>query len=407
MAARSRLTFSISEARRIALAAQGFGQERPIHLVTQRHLGNVVNRIGQIQIDSVNILTRAHYMPLFSRLGPYPTPLLDEASYSTRKRRLFEYWGHEACLIPVEHFPLFRWRMERAQNLAAGRRSVNRIAHTRPEFVNRVLECVKSYGPAGASEIERMAETSKKNRSAGWWEWSDCKRALEWLFWCGQITTSTRRNFERLYDVTERVIPKAILSAPKPTPEEAQRQLLRIASRALGIATESDLRDYFRLDLLESRERISELVEMQMLLPVTVAGKPAYLHPGAKVPRRVAACALVSPFDPVVWERKRLERFFEFKYRIEIYVPAQKRAHGYYVLPFLLGDRFVARVDLKADRKTGALRVLAVHGEPGIEETEVANALAGELSLMKRWLGLERVQIGAVGNLGKALEARS
>jgi uncharacterized protein YcaQ len=203
------------------------------------------------------------------------------------------------------------------------------------------------------------------------------------------------------------VIPKAILSAPKLAPEEAQRQLLRIASRALGIATESDLRDYFRLDLLETRERISELVEMQMLLHVTVTGKPAYLHPDAKVPRRVAACALVSPFDPVVWERKRLERFFEFRYRIEIYVPAQKRAHGYYVLPFLLGDRFVARVDLKADRKTGALRVLAVHGEPGIEETEVANALAGELSLMTRWLGLERVQIGAIGNLGKALEARS
>jgi uncharacterized protein YcaQ len=403
---RVRNTFSLAEARRITLAAQGLGESRPSRIITQRHLAKVWNRLGQLQIDSVNVLMRAHYLPLFSRLGAYPTPLLDEASYVPKKRQLFEYWGHEASLIPINHFPLFHWRMVRAQNLDGTWRGLTIIARTRPKFVERVYECVKSQGPAGASEIERMAETFRKNRITGWWEWSDCKRALEWLFWCGRITTATRRNFERLYDVAERVIPSSIYNARKPTEEEAHRQLILIASRALGIATESDLRDYFRLDQADCRARIAELVEAQRLLPATVAGKAAYLNPESKIPRKSGACALISPFDPLVWERKRLERYFGFRYRIEIYLPVHKRSHGYYVLPFLLGDQFVARVDLKADRKSSALRVIAVHGEPGIDEVEVTCALLDELSLMARWLGLERIEVGTIGNLANRLRER-
>jgi uncharacterized protein len=403
MGSRSHLKFSLAEARRIALSAQGFGQERPLHLITPRHLRKVWDRLGQLQIDSVNILARAHYVPLFTRLGPYPTPLLDEASYLPGKRRLFEYWGHEASLIPIQHFPLFNWRMLSAQNLVGGWAGVTSIARSRPKLVERVLECVTSHGPAGASEIEKMAETSKKNRPVGWWEWSDCKRALEWLFWCGKITTASRRHFERIYDLTERVIPSSIYKAPKPATEEAQRQLILIASRALGIGTESDLLDYFRLNPANCRARIAELTEDQRLMPATVAGKVAFFHPEARIPRKVEACALVSPFDPLVWKRERLERYFEFRYRIEIYTPAHKRSHGYYVLPFLLGDRFVARLDLKADRKSSALHVIAAHGELDINEMQVASALSGELGLMARWLGLERIEVGTLGNLANLL----
>jgi hypothetical protein len=352
-----------------------------------------------LQIDSVNVLMRAHYFPLFSRLGPYPVKLLDEASYSRNHRRFFEYWGHEACLLPLEAFPLLRWRMERAGNLVGIWRGLASLAESRPDFIEGVIEIVKRHGPAGASEVERYLAEERPRGSRGWWGWTDTKAALEFLFWCGRITTATRRNFERIYDLTERVIPHEILTAQAPSFEDAQRQLIRIAARALGLSTESDLRDYFRLGTEEARARIAELVETGELLPVIVQDWKAYLHRDAKIPRRVHAQALISPFDPLIWERKRAERLFGFRYRIEIYTPVQKREHGYYVLPFLLGDRLVARVDLKADRKLGQLHVLSAHEEPGVDRSMVAEALSGELALLAKWLGLDGIYVAERGNL--------
>jgi uncharacterized protein YcaQ len=402
---RKRVKFSLNEARRIVLAAQGFTERRSVHPVTQGRLLKVIRGIGQLQIDSVNVLTRAHYVPLFSRLGPYPTKLLDQTSYSVKKRRLFEYWGHEACLIPIEHHPLFRWRMERAQNLEGIWGGVAAIARTRSDFVERVYECVKAHGPSGSSEVERIAEESKRARIEGWWGWSDCKRALEFLFWSGRITTAKRFNFERLYDLTERVIPHEILSLPTPSAPEAQRQLIRIAIGALGMGAESELRDYFRLSPADARHRIEELLDSGELIAATVAGKNVYLNPEAKIPRKIGARALISPFDPLVWDRKRLERVFEFRYRIGIYTPVDKREHGYYVLPFLLDDRLVARVDLKADRKQGVLQVLSAHGESRIDPKQVAEALVSELFLLGQWLGLDKLRITHSGDLASLLGA--
>jgi uncharacterized protein YcaQ len=393
---------SIAEARRTVLKAQGFGN-RSSNRVTQRHLMAVLKRIGMLQIDSVNVLMRAHYFPLFSRLGPYPVKLLDEACYKRTRRRFFEYWGHEACLLPLEAFPLLRWRMERARNFLGTWKSLARFAKTRPDFIERVLEVVKEYGPAGAGEIEQHLAEERLRGSGGWWGWSDTKAALEFLFWCGRITTASRYNFQRLYDLTERVIPREILNAQVVSLEDAHRELIRIASRALGLATELDLRDYFRLQPDASRAGIGELVESGELVPVTVEGSKAYLHRDAKVPRRVVGQALISPFDPLIWERKRPERLFQFRYRIEIYTPAHKREHGYYVLPFLLGDRLVARVDLKADRKLGKLHVLSALEEPAVDRAQVAEALAGELALLAEWLGLGQIYVAPRGSLAVTL----
>jgi uncharacterized protein YcaQ len=398
----SRPTLSIEEARRAVLWGQGFGN-RSSNRVTQRHLVTVLKRVGMLQIDSVNVLMRAHYFPLYSRLGPYPVKLLDEASYSPRRRRFFEYWGHEACLLPLETFPLLRWRMERASNFAGTWRRLSSFAKSRPDFIETVIEVVKQHGPAGAGEIERHLADERPRGSRGWWSWTDSKTALEFLFWCGRITTATRRNFERVYDLTERVIPHDILTVQTPSLEDAQRQLIRIAGRALGLATESDLRDYFRLRVDEARTRIAELVETGDLVPVIVEDWKAYLHRDAKIPRRIDAQALISPFDPLIWERKRPERLFRFRYRIEIYTPAHKREHGYYVLPFLLGDQLVARVDLKADRKLGRLHVLAAHEEPGVDRAQVAEALAGELALLAEWLGLDQIRVAERGALAASV----
>jgi uncharacterized protein len=356
-----------------------------------------------LQIDSVNVLMRAHYFPLFSRLGAYPVQMLDEASYAPKRRRLFEYWGHEACLLPLEVFPLLRWRMERARGFVGTWSGLARFAKSNQDFVERVNGIVNEYGPASAGEIERHLVKERSRGVRGWWGWTDSKAALEFLFWCGRITTATRRNFTRVYDLVERVIPHEILTARKPSLEEAQRQLIAIAGRALGVATELDLRDYFRLQTEEARSRIGELVETGELLPVIVGNWKAYLHRDAKIPRRIDARALISPFDPLVWERSRPERLFQFRYRIEIYTPAHKREHGYYVLPFLLGDELVARVDLKAERKLGRLHVLSALEEPGADRLEIAEALADELSLLARWVGLEQIAVADRGSLAAPL----
>jgi uncharacterized protein YcaQ len=400
----ARSVLSLAEARRTVLRAQGFGG-RSTGQVTRRHVLAVANGIGMLQIDSVNILMRAHYLPMFSRLGPYPAKLLDEASYSPKSRHFFEYWGHEACLLPLTIFPLLRWRMERAANFIGTWTGIARLAKSNPDLIERVYQVVSEHGPASAGEIGRHLMEVRPRAARGWWGWTDSKAALEFLFWCGRITTATRRNFARLYDLVERVIPPEILNAQTPSPADAQRGLISIAGRALGVATETDLRDYFRLRPEEARARIAELVETGELVPVTVENWKAYLHREAKIPRRIEAQALISPFDPLIWERKRPERLFRFRYRIGIYTPAHKREDGYYVLPFLLGDKLVARVDLKAERKQARLQVLSAIEEPGADFLQVAEALANELYLLAQWLGLEEIAVTDRGSLAGPLKS--
>ncbi len=371
-------------ARRIALGAQGFGVARP-RLVDQGHLRRVVERLGLHQIDSVNVLARAHYLPAFSRLGAYDPGLLDRAAWAGRReRRLFEYWAHEASLLPLATHPLLRWRMARADRGEAGYAGMRVFARERRVEAMAVLARIREEGPLAASDFE-VSRT-------GWWEWSLSKRMLEWLFYAGHITTATRRrSFERVYDLTERVIPPAILALPTPPEALAHRLLIEQSARALGIATAGELRDYFRLGPEDAKAAIAELVEEGVLVPALVPGwPPAYLHRDARRPRRIEARALLAPFDPLIWERARTERLFGFRYRIEIYVKLEKRQHGYYVLPFLFGDRLVARVDLKADRQASRLLVHAVHLEPGAP-AEALDALNLELEALASWLGLSAV----------------
>ncbi|UVC18706.1 winged helix-turn-helix domain-containing protein [Mesorhizobium onobrychidis] len=388
---------SLAMARRTALAAQGFADPRPSSTPDRRHLARVLGRTGLLQIDSVSAVVRAHYMPLYSRLGPYPLALLDNAAV-TRKRTVFEYWAHEASFLPVETYPLMRWRMERAERGEEMYNGLAKWGRERTTYIEDIYREVVSRGPIAASALEGQ------KGSGGWWGWSDAKHAFEWLFWAGRITTASRRGFERLYDLPERVLPPAILGLPVPSPENAHRELLRISARAHGVATAGDLRDYFRLSPADIKGRIEELVEAGDLLPVGVEGwdKPAYLHKDARFPRKIEARALLAPFDPVVFERARTERLFDFRYRIEIYTPAEKRQYGYYVLPFLLGEGIVARVDLKADRPAGVLRVHAAYAEPGAPP-QTAAELFEELKLMQDWLGLERIEVTPAGDLGSAL----
>lgn len=388
---RPRESLSLPEARRLALAAQGFDHPRPERGVVKADVVRTVRALGLLQIDSVNVLVRSHYLPLFSRLGAYAMPLLDEAAYGGRRRQVFEYWGHEASLLPVACQPLLRWRMQRAKNGDGTWGSVARFGRERAAFCAEVLAEIRDRGPLGVSELG-----SGGRGKGSWWGWSEGKIALEWLFWTGQVTTHSRRRFERVYDLTERVLPQAVVDAPTPAVEDAQRELLRIASMALGVATERDLRDYFRLGPADAKARVAELVESRDLVPVQVEGwkGPAYMAAGARVPARIETRALVSPFDSLVWFRDRLLRLFDFHYRIEIYTPAHKRVHGYYVLPFLLDEQLVARVDLKADRDTGKLRVIATHYEPRVDRRVVDAALRDELDLLARWLGLRAVARG-------------
>ena len=391
-------TLTAGEARRIALAAQGFGGPRDGE-VTRRQLTRLVERLGVVQIDSVNVVSRTHYLPAFSRLGAYPRALLEEIAWG-KKRPLFEYWAHEASLLPLATQPLLRWRMEDARAGVGTWKGIAKFLRERRDFVDRALDTIATRGPMSASELELGAKGA-----GGWWGWSESKRAVESLFWAGELTTATRRGtFERVYGLPEKVLPRAIVEAPTPPREDAQRDLIRIAARAMGVATERDLRDYFRMGVAETRARVGELVEAGDLAPVAVRGwrEPAYLDPAARRPRRIDATALLSPFDNLIWFRERTERMFGVRYRIEIYVPAEKRQHGYYVLPFLEGDALTARVDLKADRKAGVLIVQSAHAEPWASGA-TAVKLAGELKLMAGWLGLETVRAEPKGDLAGAL----
>lgn len=384
-------TLSSAEARRLAIAAQGFGGKGPL-------LASI-KQIGLLQLDSVNVLVRSHYLPLFSRTGPYDMAALDRLSQKG-PRKLFEYWGHEASLIPMDYHPLFRWRMEDARAGSGAWQGSARLARERPDFIKAVMSEIAERGPLGAGEL------SQGGKSTGnWWGWSDGKRALEWLFWTGQLTSAGRRGFERLYCLPERVIPDPVRNAPTPSPEDAQRELLRIAARAHGVGTEFDLRDYFRLPVAATKARLAELLETGELAEVTVEGwnHKAYVPAGAKIPREVQANALLSPFDSLIWMRPRTERLFGFHYRLAFYTPKAKRAHGYYVMPFLLGDRLVARVDVKSDRKQSRLLVLGGHAEPGIDAASLAPALNEQLRAMAAWLGLDRVTLKSRTELANAL----
>ncbi len=389
---------SLAAARRIALAAQGFAEPRPARPVDRGHLLRLLKRLQLHQIDSVNVLSRAHYLPAFARLGAYDRALLDGMAWG-RPKRLFEYWAHEASLLPTELHPLLRWRMARAESGEGLWRSMKAFGGERRAEADAVVERIAAEGPMAASDFEGS------RGSGGWWGWSHTKAALEYLFWTGRITTATRRaSFERVYDLTERVIPPAIRALPTPAEADAQRALISRSARALGVATAADLRDYFRLSSADAAPRIAELVEEGELHPVSVQGwrQPAFLHKEARRPRKIEAQALLVPFDPLIWERARTERLFGLRYRIEIYTPAHKRVHGYYVLPFLLGDTIAARVDLKADRKAGTLRVQAAHAEPGAP-AETAEQLAAELTLMADWLGLEAISVANRGDLAGRL----
>jgi uncharacterized protein YcaQ len=394
-------SLSLAAARRIAIAAQGFGAERDDASPDRQALRRMVDRLGAVQIDSVNVLARAHTLPGFSRLGCYDPRDLDTLAYAGRRRVLFEYWGHEASYLPVPLYPLMRWRMARAARGEGVYAGLVTFARAQGALIARVRREIAARGPLSAAELDHPHKGD-----GGWWGWSEGKHALEWLFWTGEVTTATRRStFERVYDLTERVLPRSALEAPVPDEAEAQRALLRIAAAALGIATARCLRDYFRLPVADTETRIAELVEAGELLPVTVEGwrRPAFLWHRARMPRRVAARALLAPFDPLIWQRERTEALFGARIRLEIYTPAEKRSHGYYVLPFLLGESIVARLDLKSDRAEGVLRVRAAHLEPGCQAAEVIEPLASELALMARWLGLARVAVEPRGDLARPL----
>jgi uncharacterized protein YcaQ len=396
---------SAADVRAIALAAQGLAAPRP-RSVDRKQLRTTVERLGVVQIDSVNVLVRSHYLPMWSRTGAYDTAAYDALAHRG-PRALFEYWGHEASLLPVALQPLFRWRMARARDHAWG--GMRRIARDRPDFVRDVLGLVGERGPISASELETViaAGAKRKRAKAGWWEWSETKRAIEYLFWSGEVTSARRRGFERLYDLPARVLPARVLAVPTPDEADAHRALVERAAAALGVATESDLRDYYRLPLAGARAAVADLVDAGTLRRVSVEGwtKPGYVHRTARAPARLEPdrAALLSPFDSLVWCRDRTQRVFGMRYRIEIYVPQPQRVHGYYVLPFLLGDRLVARVDLKADRAAGTLRVQAAHLEPEVPRKGVAASLARELAGMAAWLGLPRVEITRRGDLASAL----
>src|SRR5579863_431215 len=398
---------SLASARRIALAAQGFssgsrpaGREPGLAAVTA-----AVRRLGLLQLDSVNVFCRAHYMPLFSRLGPYDTRLLDRiAAHGNGRvdRRLVEYWAHEASLIPVEFHRLFRWRMEERDRIWGGMR---RMLEEHPHLIDQTLALVRTQGPVRSRDTGH----ERKDPVAGeMWNWHEGKVALEALFFTGAIGAWRRINFERHYDLIERIMPAKLLAELTPAREEAHRELARIAARALGVATVADIADYWRISPRDLGPRVAELVAGGELLPVEVRGwdAPAYLWPDARRPRSLPARALLSPFDSLVFFRPRTERLFDFHYRIEIYTPEPKRVYGYYVLPFLLDERLVARVDLKSDRQSGVLRVQGAFAEEGVDRIHVARELAAELELCAGWLGLANgVSVDERGDLAPALKS--
>ena len=385
---------------------------RPSGPVTRRHLQRVLGRVRLLQLDSVNVAVRAHYMPVFSRLGAYPPELVDDAAWAPSARRprlLVEAWAHEASLVPVEDWPLLGHRVLPQRWW----RHYAALLERHPSLASDIRAVVAEQGPIGAGAIEKelarggWSTSTARPRPPGatWWERSEVKRACEYLFATGELLVGTRRHFERLYDLPERVLPPETLAAPEPDPADSARELVRRAASALGIGTGTDLRDYYRLGPERARAAVAELVDAGELEQVAVRGwaKPAYRDPAARVPRTVEGAALLCPFDPLVWERDRTERMFGFRYRIEIYVPEPKREFGYYVFPFLLDGRLVGRVDLKTDRAAGVLRVHGAFTEAGVDPARVAGPLSEELRAMASWQACEDVEVGIRGDLCEEL----
>ena len=398
---------SAGQARRVAVAAQGFGRSAPERPVTRADLRRLISRIHVLQLDSVSVAVRAHYAPVFSRLGAYDRDILDGAAWrhsARRPRLLVEYWAHEAALMSVDDWPLMRWRM---RQYVHGRWGVE-IVRRQPRLAEQVLTAVADLGPCTAGQIEAYLQTAVSRDKGAWWNRSDTKWVAEALFASGALTTAHRAGFARHYDLAERVLPAAVLSRHLDD-DEALRGLTLRAATALGVATEADIRDYFRLRPAEVKPALADLIRAGDLEAVEVEGwpAPAYLRAGLKVPRTHRGTALLCPFDPLIFFRPRVARIFGFEYRIEIYTPAAKRQFGYYVWPFLLDGELVARVDLKSERAAGVLRVVGAFVEPGRDRSRVASALAGELARMAEWLGLGGVTVDQRGNLAEMLRSRT
>jgi len=393
----ARTSLSLSEARRIALCAQGFDRPRP-RRVTARRVADVVRRLGLLQLDYVNVLAPAHFQVLFSRLGPYRRTLLDEVVY--RKRDFTEQWAHEASIVPIDLWPLLRHRREAHRPRPWG---FDRFLERNPAYVRRALSAVRRRGPLSADDLP--APDGMSPAIPGAWSRSVPRATLEALFGRGVLAIANRRpNFQRVYDLARRVIPAPHRDRRLPR-ADAERELLRRAARAQGVATLAHLADYYRMSPRDVRPRVAELVSDGDLQEVIVEGwrEPGYLSRGSTVPRSVDAVSLLSPFDPLIWHRPRAAQLFGFDYRIEIYVPEARRRWGYYVLPFLLGERLVARLDLKADRARHRLLVIAAHHEPHTRPAIVVGPLARELWTLARWLGLEGIAVGQRGTLAAAL----
>jgi uncharacterized protein YcaQ len=407
MAARPGTPDSLSavQARRVALAAQGFADRRPTGPVTRRHLHKVLDRTRLFQMDSVSVAVRAHYMPLFSRLGDYDRRLLEQAAWESTTRRptlLAEYWAHEAALIPIEHWPLFRWRMEDftygRYREAVGDRQATAIR-------GQIRDALSEIGPSTSGMLEDHLGHEKRTRKGTWWDRSQVKYLCEVMFAAGELSAIRRNGFARYYDLAENIVgDHAAIHIPR---DEAIGELVAGSVTALGVGTEADIRDYYRLKPQEARDALSKLVAADRVQQVEVEGwsKPAYLDPNARIPRKIDRTTLLSPFDSLVFFRPRTERLFDFHYRIEIYVPEPKRVHGYYVFPYLMGDRLVARVDLKTDRPGDQLLVLGAFCESRADPLDVAAALAEDLSRMAQWLGVARVDVGPRGDLAAHLGA--
>jgi uncharacterized protein YcaQ len=383
------------QARRLALAAQGFLEGRPSGRVDVRHFRKVVDRIGLIQLDSVNVFSRTHYMPFFSRIGPYDLRALDNWLWGSGE--LFEYWAHEASLIPSRHHRLFRWRMRQAMKW----KRLDELQREEPEYVESVYRQVAERGPLRARDLDAPGERD----ASAMWGWSDGKVALEALFLDGRITAADRTNFIRYYDLPERVIPAEHLNSSDPSHDEALAELFLLAASALGVATADDIADYYRVRMPAARPVLRRLALAGDLVEVEVEGwdKPGLMRPGTVLPRKAGGTALLSPFDNLIFYRPRVERIWGFHYRIEIYVPEPKRVHGYYVLPFLLDGDLVARVDLKTDRGRNALHVKGSFAEPGVDKSAVGRALRRELELVASWLGLDDVVVERNGDLHELL----
>jgi uncharacterized protein len=396
VSAPARLSLSKAQARRIALSAQGFRDPR--HAVpTMRTFARTLSRTGVLQVDSVNVLQRAHFMPLFSRMGTYDTELLRRAS-ERRPRKIVEYWAHVQAFMPVDLWPVMRHRMDSYRE----QRGKWRVMAAKPELEASVLDELRDRGASTARDLDDGLPRVKENWG---WNWSDTRKVLDYLFLVGELAIAGRnQQFEVVYDVPERVLPPHVLALPTPSRADADLELVRRAARSHGVATLACLRDYYRMPAAAVKPAVDVLVESGELVPATIEGwsRPAFLHRDATRPRAIRSRAILSPFDPVVWLRERAEALFDFRYRIEIYVPKEKRVHGYYVLPFLLGDRIVGRVDLKADRQAGVLRVQAAYAEPG-SPAETAFELAEELHDLAEWLGLGAIIVGRRGDLAQAL----